>query len=195
MGMKKSVGLILAVSLIIGTLMKIFRNVMEERLVEFEEEMKTVLITGGSTGLGLELAKKFAKNGKNKLIIMCFERCLDDPNEALGGTGAIVGQYEFDLSKIEEVKAKAMEIFEKHGKIDILVNNAGMVEFGYFNEREDISVLDRTMKVNFYAPVILTKAYLERFNSGHVVFISSVVAYSSGVRASEYVISKHALAG
>lgn len=166
------------------------------------DQGKAVLITGGATGLGLALAKRLHARNRIELVLVCFRDCLK-PEELASNFSHLkevkVFQYEVNLLELDNIKSKFSQIFKKHDNIGYLVNNAGMPDFTLIKDMQYNSGQDhqyfRAIDLNFRAPVLLTHLFMEHYSSGHIHFSGSVVAYSSGLYASSYVASKHALAG
>lgn len=166
------------------------------------DQGKAVLITGGATGLGLSLGKRLHSRDKIELILVCFRDCLSSKQLTenfpfLQSTK--VFQYEVNLLELENIEPKFLDIFRKHKNLGYLVNNAGMPDFTLIKDMKYNSGRDhqyfKAIDLNFKAPVLLTQLFMQNFDSGHIHFSGSVVAYSSGLYASSYVASKHALAG
>src|SRR5579871_1546334 len=115
--------------------------------------MPTALITGASSGIGLELARIFARNGFSLTLVARNAKRLDEIAKEL--SPVLVAAVPMDLSKI----GAAEELFSKTPKTDILVNNAGYGVFGKFAETplpDELSM----MQLNMRTLVILTKLYL-----------------------------------
>ena len=140
--------------------------------------METVLITGGSAGIGLELARNFAKNGHTVLIVALDQAEIDAaiadlkrsaPDAALHGLAQ-------DLSQPDAAdKVKAWT--DEHGwTVDILCNNAGIGLFGDFLE-EPHDLVGKMIALNTTTPTYLTRAYLPGMRArghGRIMMMSSV---------------------
>jgi NAD(P)-dependent dehydrogenase (short-subunit alcohol dehydrogenase family) len=91
---------------------------------------QTVVISGGSKGLGLALAEEFGKQGANVVI---FARHGDEVDEAvmrLRGEGLRVEGHVCDVGSEEQVTGLLAAVTERHGPVDVLVNNAGVIQVG-----------------------------------------------------------------
>lgn len=116
---------------------------------------KILIITGGSKGLGLGLAKEYHKNGYR---IISISRSIIEKFYA-------VEQYQCDLSKTETIESVLTEIFshldKKTTKALTLINNAG--DLGIVNTLENIAPkdIDYTIKVNLIAPLILSSLFIK----------------------------------
>src|SRR4051812_46757977 len=122
---------------------------------------KCALITGGTSGIGFELAKLFAKDGYHLIIVARDETELQQAAQELKGQhGVQVTTIAKDLFKItapqevyDEVKAKGLQV-------DVLVNDAGQGEYGFFHET-DINRDLNIIHLNIIAPVYLTKLFVK----------------------------------
>lgn len=117
--------------------------------------MKTVLITGASSGIGYALAEIYAKNSYNLILVARRETKLLDLKTKLENMYNISVNVEvMDLSLTENIKF----LYEKYRNIDILINNAGFGTFGEFKDYEletDLAMIN----LNINSLVILTKLY------------------------------------
>ena len=161
---------------------------------------KVVLVTGGSSGIGLAAAVKFAKAGAITVICARDEAKLAEAkNEILAEAGkeAIVVTYSADIANEESCKAFVEQLTADHGGVDYLINNAGRsirraIEASYdrFHDYE------RTMQLNYFGSLRVTMGLLPGMvakKKGHVVNISSISVLVNAPRFSAYVASKAAL--
>ena len=112
---------------------------------------KVVLITGGSRGLGLVLARRIsAQNGKVALVARDREELARAKAELVRRGGKVM-TVECDLCDPAQIESAVRQIIDRFGKIDILINNAGIIEVGPLEHtsREDF---ERAMRVHFWAP-------------------------------------------
>ena len=150
--------------------------------------MKTVLITGGTRGIGRSIAELFAKKGYRVCTTYSRDEKSAEQTAALG-----IEVYKADVSKEAEVVA----LFEKIGKVDVLVNNAGV---SLIKQIQDVSYAEyeRVMAVNmggaFLCAREAAKGMIDRQN-GLIVNISSVWGEVGGSCESVYSASKAALIG
>ncbi|GAD89591.1 putative oxidoreductase [Vibrio halioticoli NBRC 102217] len=134
---------------------------------------KTILITGSTDGIGFETAKKLVADGHNVLIhgrnkqkVTKVQAALS----ALSGAGN-VESYLGDLSNLEDTKALANAIKQKHQHLDVLINNAGVYNVPTITTSEN---LDTRFVVNTIAPYLLTQSLLNLFDqTGRIVNLSS----------------------
>jgi len=138
---------------------------------------KTVLLTGGGGGIGIEAAKAFAYMGA-KVIIAEVDVVKGTYAEKYINklfNQALIEFYEIDLAKEDSVNRLCDYILNKYGYLDIVFNNATYAYMGAVDE-VDIICWDKSYYVNFRAPLLLAKRFLpsmQKRNSGTIVFVSS----------------------
>ena len=157
---------------------------------------KVVVITGGSSGIGLAAAGRCADAGAKVVIVARDPDKLETAREQLATRGEVYA-YPCDLSDYPACDELARKVLEDHGSVDVLVNNAGRsirrsidLSFDRFHDFE------RTMQLNYLGTVRLTMAILPSMlerGAGHIVNISSIGVLSNAPRFSGYVSSKAAL--
>ena len=158
---------------------------------------KVVLITGGSSGIGLATALKFAEAGATTLICGRDVDKLEAACKEAKSHGGVLHSLQADLSDMADCDRLVQNIAQQYGGVDFLVNNAGRsirraVESSYdrFHDYE------RTMQLNYFGSLRVTMGLLpgmvER-KRGHVVNISSIGVLTNAPRFSAYVASKAAL--
>ncbi len=161
---------------------------------------KVVLVTGGSSGIGLAAAVKFAKAGAVTIICARDEQKLAEAKREIlaeAGKDATVVTYSADIANEESCKAFVEQLTADHGGVDYLINNAGRsirraIEASYdrFHDYE------RTMQLNYFGALRITMGLLPGMvakRRGHVVNISSISVLVNAPRFSAYVASKAAL--
>lgn len=160
--------------------------------------MKTIVVTGGTKGIGRAIVDIFAKEG-NWQIVLCArnEEDLQSASKILSASGNKIWVKATDMSKKEDVLTFASFVNEKVENIDILVNNAGVFLPGEISLEEEGN-LELMMNTNLYSAYHLTRALLPKMKeqkSGHIFnmcSIASKIAYPNG---GSYSISKFALLG
>jgi len=159
---------------------------------------KTVLITGGGSGIGRLMAINFAKEGCSKIVLWDLNsKGLESVSQEVKSAGGDVYTYLCDVSNREMVYKIAEQVKKEVGKIDILVNNAGIVAGDFFHLNKDES-MEKVIKVNVFGVMWCTKAFLPdmmKENSGHIVTLSSAAATSGVTKLADYAASKWAAFG
>lgn len=157
---------------------------------------KTVLITGGASGIGKIMASIALKKGAKVIIWDLNQEKVTETLLEFKSLGTIDGTV-IDITNLTEVKKAATKIKENQVVVDILINNAGIVVGNYFHENtnEEIS---RTMAINANAPMHITLEFLEGMlvqNSGHICTIASSAGLISNPKMAVYAASKWAAIG
>ncbi len=145
--------------------------------MELELKGKTALITGGSRGIGLATAARFAEAGAN---VMITSRKADDLAEAAAGlvasgaTGEQVAWTAAHVGKPEDAQSCVADTLARFGQLDILVNNAGTNP--YFGPMIDIDVVraQKTFEVNQLAVLVWTAAAVKAGLRGSVINVASI---------------------
>lgn len=159
---------------------------------------KTVLVTGGSRGIGRSIALLFAKEGANVVI-----NYTNDEESAGGVIKEIEGfgvkglAVKANVSKAEEVDEMADKIKENFGRIDILINNAGITKDGLFIGMKEKD-WDKVIEVNLKGVFLCTKAVIRKMvkqKYGRVINISSVVGVVGNPGQVNYSASKAGIIG
>lgn len=157
---------------------------------------KTVLITGGASGIGRLMAKMVLEKGARLIIWDIAPGNIRESLQELDPIGK-VRTYEVDVSNPSQVIEASAKVRQEEGVIDILINNAGVVVGKYFHQHSAIDI-DRTMKINASAPMHITAQFLKDMmdqDSGHICNISSSAGLTSNPRMSVYAASKWAMLG
>ena len=151
-----------------------------------------VLITGGSSGIGYELAKLFKKDGYNLMLVARDKKKLKDISDKLNNKKDKIITLDIDLSKEDEIDKLIKYINDNKININILVNNAGIGSFGDFSEI-DWDIEDKLIDINIKALTKLTKYFLPKMmekKSGGILNVASTAAFTSGPRMATYYASK-----
>jgi 3-oxoacyl-[acyl-carrier protein] reductase len=134
---------------------------------------KTVLVTGGSKGIGRAIVESMAKEGAN--VIISYNSDESAANEiAKEATRYSVKALivKADITKQDEVDSMFNKIKDNFSRIDILVNNAGT--FSEVDNPENIVVFEDIFNTNFLGQVRVTNATINLMGKGKIIFISSV---------------------
>jgi short-subunit dehydrogenase len=157
---------------------------------------KVVIITGASSGIGLAMAKEFARRGSKVVMAARSEQKLKDIEGELKKKGYEAYALKTDVT-IEDNCCNLIEkTVEKYGKIDVLINNAGISMRALF-QNVDIDVLRKILDVNFWGTVFCSKyaiPYLVK-SKGSLVGVSSIGGIQGLPGRTGYSASKFALIG
>jgi NAD(P)-dependent dehydrogenase (short-subunit alcohol dehydrogenase family) len=156
-----------------------------------------VLITGGSSGIGLAAAHKIAEAGAITIICGRDEEKLAEAKKEIKDRGFDVITYAADVASMEDCDRFVKLLIDNHGGIDVLVNNAGRsIRRGIESSFDRFHDFERTMQLNYFGALRLTMGLLPKMierRSGHVINISSIGVLTNAPRFSAYVASKAAL--
>jgi NAD(P)-dependent dehydrogenase (short-subunit alcohol dehydrogenase family) len=158
---------------------------------------RVVLITGGSRGLGLALAREFAAEGARIAICARDDRELERARQDLESRGAEVMALRCDVASKTSVDEMIREASERFGRIDVLVNNAGVIQVGPV-ESMTLEDFEEAMNVMFWGVVYPTLAVLENMvgrRSGRIVNITSIAGKVSVPHMMPYNCAKFAAVG
>lgn len=159
---------------------------------------KIVLITGGASGIGKIMGRKALERGASHLVIWDInQQGIDETKQEFADLkGEVIG-YQLDVSKVDQIQAKAAKTKSEVGKVDILINNAGIVVGKYFHEHSH-SDISNSMIINANAFMHIALEFLpdmmER-NSGAICNICSSAGLISNPKMSIYAASKWAATG
>ena len=151
-----------------------------------------VLITGATTGIGYELAKIYAKEGNNLILVARDEERLSEVKEELDLYNIKVYILSLDLSEDNSCEKVLDFVNKKNLSVDILINNAGIGSFGYLSEIEMEKEL-KLIDVNIRALTELTKTFLPTMIShgeGGIMNVASTAAFCAGPKMATYYASK-----
>ena len=153
---------------------------------------KTVLITGGSSGIGFELAKLFVAAKYNVVLVARDITALNKSAALLQTDSVFVKTLSKDLSLPESPQEIYNELLDENIEIDILINNAGFATYGPFIETNLEKELDE-LQVNIIALTHLTKIFVKdmvKRNTGKILNIGSTAAFLPGPLMAVYYASK-----
>lgn len=167
------------------------------KLSELDLRGKTVLITGGSRGLGLVLARTFAEEGASLVLCARDPVELERAREELAGRGAQVLAVPCDITDRAQVEQLVQAARQRFSQIDVLVNNAGLIQVGPL-EVQTLEDFETAMKTHFWGPLYTTLAVLPEMRerrAGRIVNVSSIGGKISVPHMLPYSASKFALVG
>jgi len=152
----------------------------------------TILITGGGSGIGRELAHRFHALG-NKVIVAGRRReQLDETVSGREGMDAI----ELDVSDPASIEAAARELLRDHPDLNVVINNAGIMIYEPLDRGRDLSVPEATITTNLLGPIRLIDALIDHLKSqpdSAIVNVSSGLAFVPLVGAPTYSATKAAM--
>ena len=158
---------------------------------------KVVLITGGSSGIGLAAAHKFAEAGAITLICGRDQDKLNDACKEAKANGYSFEAYPVDIAEMGDCDRFIKQVVADHGGVDFLINNAGRsIRRAIESSYERFHDYERTMQLNYFGSLRVTMGLLPGMvakKRGHVVNISSIGVLTNAPRFSAYVASKAAL--
>lgn len=161
--------------------------------------MKTVLITGTSSGFGLLATVGLAKKGyhviatmrdlkrQGELVMLAEKERIRD----------LITFERMDVTKKDEIATLFTIVEKRFGKLDVLINNAGFAQGGFLKELDEEDWY-RQFETNFFGVVRVTKTFLpllRKSGGGKIINISSISGYFGFPGLGPYVASKHALEG
>ena len=158
---------------------------------------KVVVITGGSRGLGLELARLAAEEGAAVALLARDQDELDRAAAELAPLTDHVHVARCDVADLPHVAETLQEVVDRFGRIDVLINNAGVIQVGPV-EHMALEDYERAMDVHFRGPLhtmLWAVPYFKRRGGGRIVNIASVGGKIPVPHLAPYVASKFALVG
>jgi len=161
-------------------------------------EAKVALVTGGSRGIGRDIALRLASRGAY-VCVNCSASVAEGEKtvEMIRHAGGDASLFSFDVSKLSQVEESVGKILEEKGKIDILVNNAGISRDNLLLRLKEDD-FDRVIDVNLKGVFNCTKSVVKSMiknRSGKIVNITSVVGEMGNAGQSIYSASKAGIIG
>jgi NAD(P)-dependent dehydrogenase (short-subunit alcohol dehydrogenase family) len=158
---------------------------------------RTVLITGGSSGIGKAAALKIAAAGAKVLICARGVEELAIAHKEITDAGGVCHTYVADLAELKSCDELVAKIVAEQGGVDILVNNAGRsIRRAIASSYDRFHDFERTMQLNYFGSLRLIMGVLPGMTDrhrGHIINISSIGVLTNAPRFSAYVASKAAL--
>ncbi len=171
------------------------RAMRSARRLDFRN--RVVIITGGSRGLGLLIARQLADEGAVLVIAARDEEELERVRDELTARGARVRLEVCDVGVREEAERLVHDTLRREGRIDLLVNNAGVIKVGPLEHMEHAD-FEEAMAVHFWGPLHTTLAAvpaMRRQGGGRIVNVASIGGKIGVPHLTPYSASKFALAG
>lgn len=166
----------------------------------FDLTGKTAIVTGGSRGIGKEMAEGLAEAGASLMLCARREEWLNETIEEFRGKGFTVEGKVGDVAKAEDVQAIVDETVKAFGKVDILINNAG-ISWGAMPEDMPLDQWQKVLDVNLTGCFLMAQAAgreMLKQRSGSIINIASIAGQTSSANGpfyAGYVASKAGLIG
>ena len=160
-------------------------------------EQSVVLITGASTGIGLALCKLLHRHQQYRIVATARESSLKRFAEAGLHNDEHLMLLALDVTDQDQQAACIEQIEARFGPVDILINNAGVCHRAVFEHLDD-DYLDELMRVNFWAPIQLSRLVIPQMRhkrNGYIINVSSVGGMMAMPTMGAYSASKFALEG
>lgn len=154
--------------------------------------MKTIVITGAASGIGMATAKLFSKNGWNVAATMRNIEKADDFKDSEN-----INCYSLDVTNIKSIESCIAQIIQEYGKIDAIINNAGIYETEPL-ELATNEIIDNLIKTNIQGTISIIKAILPHFRNnkaGIIVNVSSIAGRVTFPFQTVYHTTKWAIEG
>jgi len=158
---------------------------------------KKVLITGASSGIGLETAIRVGEAGGTVILVSRTREKLEEVAKQVEEAGGTAHVHPADLSDLEDIERMAQEVIDEHVGVDVLINNAGRsIRRSVARSYDRFHDYERTMQLNYFGALKLIMALLPGMRerkTGHIINVSSIGVQTNTPRFSAYVASKSAL--
>jgi uncharacterized oxidoreductase len=152
----------------------------------------TILITGGGSGIGAELARRFHAQGNRVIVAGRRREALDAVIAGHDGMFAMT----LDVESAEGVEDFAARVIAEHPSLNVLVNNAGIMRFEALDTRRDLGDAEATITTNLLGPIRLTNALIEHLTArgdATIVNVTSGLAFVPLVDTPTYNATKAAI--
>jgi NAD(P)-dependent dehydrogenase (short-subunit alcohol dehydrogenase family) len=171
------------------------RTVRTSRSIDFRN--RSVIITGGSRGLGLWLARELGQQGARVTLAARDQGELERARHDLAARGIAVAISRCDVTDREQAERLVATTIERTGAVDVLINNAGVIQVGPL-EHMQLADFEEAMAVHFWGPLYAMLAAIpamRRQGGGRIVNVSSIGGKIGVPHLVPYCASKFALAG
>ena len=157
---------------------------------------QVAVVTGGASGIGFALARRFAKEGLTVVLADIERRALDRAVGELRAGGAAAHGHVVDVRDPEAMEALAHEVWKRDGRVDVLCNNAGVATLGRIAD-QTLADWEWVLGVNFWGVLHGIRAFLPKLQAAgrpaHIVNTASLAGLVDGPMLAPYFVSKHAV--
>jgi NAD(P)-dependent dehydrogenase (short-subunit alcohol dehydrogenase family) len=171
------------------------RAIRSRRTIDFRG--RSVLVTGGSRGLGLVVARELGRQGARLTLAARDQEELERARDDLAARGVTAHIVICDVSKSDQVSGLVDGVVRRSGRIDVLINNAGVIQVGPLDHMSEDD-FDEALAVHFWAPLRTMLAaipHMRRQRGGRIVNVSSIGGRIGVPHLVPYCASKFALTG
>ena len=144
----------------------------------FSIKNKTVIITGGGSGIGRSISELFAQQGANVVIIELNKSAADEVVQKIQANGGQAQTFEANVANQQQIREVFNQIFQKYNRIDILVNNAGIAHIGNAENTSEED-FDKIFQVNVKGVYNCMHAVIDKMKTqggGVILNMASVAA-------------------
>jgi short-subunit dehydrogenase len=158
---------------------------------------RRIILTGASEGIGRALALELAARGARLAMAARDRDRLESLAQECRGRGGEALAIPTDLTNQQDLEWLVSETLKTFGGVDAVIHNAGITMWSRFDALADLSIFERVMEVNYFAPVRLTALTLPHLKEsrGLIVAIASLAGLTGVPERSAYAGSKHAMIG
>ncbi|MCU0493081.1 MAG: SDR family oxidoreductase [Chloroflexaceae bacterium] len=185
-----------ALGLLAGFGLKLAADLLKQRkLMDFRD--RVVVITGGSRGLGLVMAREFAREGAKLALLARNAEELERARKELSNSGADAITIPCDVQSQEQFEAAIQRTMLEYGRVDVLVNNAGIITVSPFDHLT-VQDFEQSINTHLMGPLYGTLAvlpHMRRQGGGRIINISSIGGQVSVPHLLPYCTGKFALVG
>lgn len=169
----------------------------EVRMPDGTFKSHTVLVTGGSRGIGREIALRLAREGARVALMARSRADLETIAAECRSEGSRAMIIPGDVGSEADCAAAVRSTHSEFGSIDMLVANAGISMLSAFEDLDDLESLERVMRVNYLGAVYCTRHALPHLiaSRGRIVAVSSLTGLTGVPTRTGYAASKHAMRG
>lgn len=142
----------------------------------FSYEGKTVVVTGGGSGIGQAIAERFARQGASLFILEKNESAAKDTVARIAETGKVAHSFTCDISRQNDVRKVVDDIARQTGRIDVLINNAGIAHIGKLETtgEEDFERLFQVNVKGAYNVMYCVVGHMKRQGGGVILNMASI---------------------